>query len=199
MRINIKKGGWICVSLILFFALFGCSSISVKHHIVGNEIPLCKKNTSRKKVAIYWGTAWRKNQKEVSVREKYINDGLNTFFYSKNCFETISISKKVRGKDVLLVTDEELISAGIAIGADKVIKFRVEELGPNLYLYISPILWETQNEVSLQVKVLDIKTGKVESDISTQWKRGGAFTFNSAESLPGDFVETLKVIFRGDK
>lgn len=191
------KGIWIGVNLILFFSLSGCSTISVKHHTAGNETPLCIKNTSKKKVAIYWGTAWRKNQKEVSVREKYIDDGLNTFFYLNDCFKTISISKKVKGNNVLLATDEELISAGIAIGVDKVIRFRIEELGPNLYLYISPILWETQNEVSLQVKVLNTKTGKVESDISTQWKRGGAFTLNGAESLPNDLTSTLKVIFYG--
>jgi hypothetical protein len=193
------KNGWIVVNLILSLLLSGCSAISVKHHIVGNETPLCLKNTGKKKVAVYWGTAWRKNQKDMLIREKYIDDGLNAFFHSTNCFETISISKTIKGKNVLLVTDEELISAGVAIGADKVIKFRIEELGPNLYLYLSPILWETQNEVSLQVKILNMKTGKVESDISTQCKRGGAFTFNSAESLPDNFTETLKTIFFDDK
>lgn len=201
MKINTirVKGGWICVSIILFFTLFGCSAITVKHYVVGNETPLCIKNTSKTKVAVYWGTAWRKNQKEMSVREQYIDDGLKIFFDSADCFETISISKKVQGNNVLLATDEELISAGKEIGVDKVIRFRIEELGPNLYLYLSPILWETQNEVSLQVKILNTKTGKVESDISTQWRRGGAFTFNGAESLQYDFAETLKAIVYGNK
>ena len=171
----------------------------VEYPVVGNETPICRKNSSKKKVVIYWGTAWRKNQKEVLAREKYIDNGLNTFFYSNDCFETISISKKVNGNDVLLATDEELISAGAAIGADKVIKFRIEELGPNLYLYLSPILWETQNEVVLQIKILNTKTGKVESDISIQRKRGGAFTFNGAGSLPSDFAETLRTIFYDEK
>jgi hypothetical protein len=97
----------------------------------------------------------------------------------------------------LLVTDAKLISAGNSAGADKVIRIRIEELGPNLYLYLSPILWQTKNEVLLQVRVINTKTGKVESDLSTQWMRGGPFTLHGASGLPTDLSCALKAIFYG--
>lgn len=138
------------------------------------------------------------DQKEVSIREGYIEEGIKNFFDYNPCFETLEISKSVSGHSALLVNDAELISAGNSAGADKVIRLRFEELGPNLFLYLSPILWQTKNEVLLQVRVLNTKTKDIESDISTQWMRGGPFTLHGARSLPYDLSGALKAIFHND-
>lgn len=53
------------------------------------------------------------------------------------------------GREALLATDEELISGGHSVGAAYDMRLRIEELGPNVYLYLSPILWESKNEVLL--------------------------------------------------
>jgi hypothetical protein len=181
---------------ILLFTMVGCSTVTIKHHAIGHQPPLCNQNV-KEKIAVYWGTAWRTDQKDVLIREKYIEEGVDTFFNEDDCFETVLIARSIAGKDVMLATDTELISGGNAAGADKVFVFRVEELGPNLYLYLSPILWQTKNEVLLQVRVLNTKTGEVESDLSTQWMRGGPFTLHSASTLPTDLSGVLKAIFYG--
>lgn len=184
--------------IVVFLSLLpGCSTSTINHHVVGNTPPLCSQDQTDKKVAVYWGTAWRADQKEVATREKYIANGINKFFGTNNCFETVTISKKVAGKDALLASDSELISAGKATGADKVLKFRFEELGPNLYLYLSPILWQTENKIMLQLRVLNVRTNSVESDLSSHWQRGGAFTLHGASSLPTDLSNMLKAIFYG--
>ena len=186
------------LTIVVFLSLFpGCSTSTIRHHVVGNPPPLCSQDQTDKKVAVYWGTAWRADQKEVATREKYIANGINKFFDTNNCFETVIISKKVAGKDALLASDSELISAGKAAGADKVLKFRFEELGPNLYLYLSPILWQTKNEIMLQLRVLNVRTNRMESDLSSHWQRGGAFTLHGASSLPTDLSNMLKAIFYG--
>lgn len=186
------------ITMVVFLSLLaGCSTSTIKHHAIGNKPPLCSQDQTDKKIAVYWGTAWRTDQKEVATREKYIEEGINKFFGTNNCFETVLISKKVAGKDALFSNDSELISAGKAAGADKIFKFRFEELGPNLYLYLSPILWQTENEVMLQLRVLNVKTNIVESDLSSQWKRGGAFTLHGASSLPTDLSNIFKAIFYG--
>jgi len=105
----------------------------------------------------------------------------------------------VADKDALLANDSELIAAGNKAGADKVLHFRIEELGPNLYPYLSPILWKTENEVVLQLRVLNVATTNIEADLSSQWKRGGAFTLYGASSLPTDFSGILQAIFYDNK
>ena len=173
----------------------GCSTISTKIHTVGHPPPLCKQGLENKKIAVYWGTAWRADQKETSTRERYVEAGIKKFFLSTRCVQAVSLSKRVLGRNALLATDAELISDGQLAGADYAVRLRVEELGPNVYLYLSPILWETKNEVLLQIQVLDTARQTVESDTSIHRTRGGPFTFHSAGSLPTDFANTLHAIF----
>ncbi|KPK00792.1 MAG: hypothetical protein AMK71_07870 [Nitrospira bacterium SG8_35_4] len=62
-------------------------------------------------------------------------------------------------------------------------------------LYLSPILWQTKNEVLMRVKAIDIKEGTIEADISTQWLRGGPFMLLGASSLHKDIDGTMEAIF----
>ena len=187
----------VMISCMILFG--GCSTISKKVHAIGHPPPLCERGLNQALIAVYWGTAWRNDQKEVSTRERYVEEGIKTFFSGQQCFHTVLLSKEVMGRDALLATDAELISGGNSIGAGYVIRLRIEELGPNLYLYLSPILWETKNEVLLQARVLDANRGSLESDISIRWMRGGPFTFNGAGSLPSDFRNTLHSIFDSEE
>jgi len=178
----------------------GCSSISVKHHAVGIIPPLCRTDAPKDRVVVYWGTAWRADQKEVSVREALAAESIAEFFGSNPhlCFETISVSKIIAGRDALLATDAEAISEAKATGADKVILIRIEELGPNLMLYLSPVLWQTMNEALLRVRSINTKTGLLEADVSTHWTRGGPFAVIGASSLPTDLTGALRAVFIGN-
>jgi hypothetical protein len=74
---------------IIFFSLVGCSSVTIKHHAVGHQPPLCNTAITDEKIVVYWGAAWRTDQKEVSIREGYIEEGIKKFFNSKRCFEAL--------------------------------------------------------------------------------------------------------------
>jgi len=180
---------------LLLFAQTGCSRITVTHHVIGARPPLCKTSAHGDKVVVYWGAAWRADQKEVATREAIAEQGIKDFFRSTDCLNTLSISKTVAGRDALRATDTEAVSDAKAAGADKVILIRVEELGPNLIFYLSPILWETRNEVLLRIRIINTSTEQLETDLSTHWFRGGPFTVIGAKSLPTDFAGALKAIF----
>jgi len=182
--------------VLTFFILAGCNSVTIKYHSAGQPPPFCP-TEAKEKIAVYWGTAWRTDQKETTIREKYADEVINKFFAADDCFETVLVGRDINGKDALLANDAELISAAREAGADRVFLLRIEELGPNLYVYLSPILWQTKNEVVLQIRKLNINTQEVESDLSTQWLRGGPFTLNGASSLPADLSALLKEIFYG--
>lgn len=191
------SGFHVFVATVLSCVVGGCSSIAVSYHAVGVEPPLYKAKDSGEKIVVYWGTAWRANQKEPSTREALAARGIAEFFSSNPRLETLRISKSIAGWGALLATDTEAISEAKTAGADRVLIIRIEELGPNLMLYLSPVLWRTENEVLLHVRAINCQTGQVEADVSTRWVRGGPFTLLGADSLTIDFAGALKAVFFG--
>ena len=186
------------VAAFLSFLVGGCSSITVTRHAVGDGPPPYKAKDSREKMVVYWGTAWRANQKEPSKREAMVAKGIAEFFESNPRFETLFISQTVAGRDALLATDSEAVSEARAAGADRVVIIRIEELTPNVMICLLPIVWRTENEVSLHVRSISCRTGRVDASASTRWKRGGYFTTLGGKDLPVDFGGTLKVVFFGE-
>jgi hypothetical protein len=108
------------------------------------------------------------------------------------------ISKKIGNKRVALCTDGEIMADARSLGAEKVIVLQIEEFGPNLMLYLSPILWQTKNEVLLRAKILDIKSGDLVTDTASHWYRGGPFLLLGTRDLPKDLEGTLEHLFLGD-
>jgi len=177
------------------FLLPACSTTSIKQYATGDQPPLCNKEIPAEKLVVYWGLAWRDDQKEVVKRSAVVEEYIEEFFRSNKCFVVLEISKNVDGKNALLVTDNKIIGRAASKGADRAYVIRVEEFGPNLMLYLSPILWQTQNEVLLRLRSINVGTGSVEADITTHWFRGGPFTVHGARSLPIDLRGALNSIF----
>ena len=191
----LSKYGFTVILMMCWMA--GCSSITVKHHAVGIHPPLCKTELPKEKVAVYWGTAWRTDQKEPVQRGALAEKTIKKFFESKPCFEVVSISKTISEREALLATDMDTISETTILGADKILIIRIEELGPNLILYLSPILWQTKNEVLFHIRMINRKTESLEASVTTHWTRGGPFTFLGAGSLPTDLLGSLNAVFFG--
>jgi hypothetical protein len=99
--------------------------------------------------------------------------------------------------DVLLAGEERLLQAARRRGADRLFLIRIEELGPNLMIYLSPILWETNNEVLLRLRSIAVTSGETEADITTHWLRGGPFTAHGAKELPVDLDGALSSVVAG--
>lgn len=181
------------------FLLPACSTISIKQYAAGNQPPLCDEEIPAEKLVVYWGLAWRDDQKEAAKRSAVAEEYIVEFFRSNDCFDVLEISKIIAGNSVLLVTDNEIISRAESKGADRAYVIRLEEFGPNLMLYLSPILWQTQNEVLLRLRSINVDTGRLEADITTHWFRGGPFTLHGAKSLSIDLRGALGSIFFGSE
>ena len=161
--------------------------------------PFCRNEFHQAKIVVYWDTAWRINQKDVGLREKLLDERITMFFSKSDCFSTIKIARNIGGKSITLCSDSEVFSDARSMGAEKAVVIRIEEAGPNLMLYLSPILWQTKNEVLLRLKVIDSISGAIESDISSHWYRGGPFMLLGTTSLHKDIDGTLEAIFYGEK
>ena len=197
------RGRWL-VRIVLFISAFaslisGCHVTSVKFYTIGEKPPLCRPSESKAEVLVYWGTAWRSDQKEAQRREEMVSKAMVDFFTTNRCFSPLKITKTIAEREALSLSDSEVLKAANSKhpGAEKIFLIRIEELSPNLILYLSPILWETKNEVWLRVRSINAKTGSLEADVSTHWTRGGPFTFLGAGSLPIDLSGVLKTMFFG--
>jgi len=195
-----KVNSYIVVASIILILMSGCSTTSVKFYAKGMTPPLCHPNNAKTQVLVYWGTAWRADQKEIEKREDMAEKAITDFFLSQECLSTLSISKTLSELDAMTLSDVEIIktSQNDFKDVEKIFVIRVEELGPNIMIYLSPILWETRNDVFFNIRVLDVKTGRLEANISTHWEHGGPFTLFGARSLSADFSRALTELFFGN-
>jgi hypothetical protein len=179
--------------------LLGCSSTQLTHHSRGIDPPFCKNGLHGSRAVVYWDTAWRPNQKEIELREKILAEGISSFFGKAQCIKTIKISRRIGNKPVSMCSEVEIAADARTLDADKAIVIRIEELGPNLMLYLSPILWETKNEVLMRTKVLDSQKETIETDTTSHWYRGGPFMLLGTDSLHKDLDGTLGELFHGSR
>jgi hypothetical protein len=182
------------LSAALLFLAGGCTSTTVTFHATGTGPPLCRDSSRGAKTVIYWGTAWRTDQKEIARREAIIAKGIDDFFRTTPCFSVQTISRIVDGRDVLLLGDKEIL-ASVPADVERVHILRFEELGPVLVFYLSPILWTSDLDIQLRVRTLNARTGSFESDVTVRWRKGGPFNLRGTDSLPPDLAGTLGAIF----
>ncbi len=180
----------------LVLCLYSCTSTTITFHTAGMEPPLCMDAARGAKTVVYWGTAWRADQKEPSRREAIIAKGVEDFFRTTPCFSVQTINRTIEGRDVLLLGDKEII-ASVPAGVERVHILRFEELGPTLVFYLSPILWTSDLDIQVRVRTLNARTGSLESDVAAHWRRGGPFNLRGVNSLPPDLAGTLGAVFLG--
>jgi hypothetical protein len=148
------------------------------------------------KTVVYWGAAWRPDQKEIARREAIAAKGIEDFFRTNPCFSVQTISRTIDGRDVLLLGDREIL-ATVPTDIDRIHIIRFEELGPVLVFYLSPILWTSDLNIDVRVRTLNARTGTIESDVSAHWRKGGPFNLRGTAGLPDDLAGTLRAIFLG--
>ena len=177
--------------------MYSCNYVSSRQHVSGIKPPLCSIISPTEKIAVFWHGAWRDNQKEIPIREQYVRNTLAKFFKNNSCFHHASVMENIEEKNPLLANESTFIDYAKKHGVQKILVFRFEELGPNIIIYLSPILWQTKNEIVMRIKLLDIPSGKILTSISLERSRGGPFTLNGAGSLEHDLYNTLEMIFSG--
>jgi hypothetical protein len=183
---------WIALSLLAS----GCTSTTVTFHSAGLEPPLCKNGVQGVRTVVYWGAAWRPDQKEASHREAIIAKGIEDFFRTAPCFSIQTISRTVDGRNVLVLSDRDLLVSA-PTDVDRVHIIRFEELGPVLQFYISPILWTSDLDIQIRVRTLNARTTNLESDVTAHWRKGGPFNLRGTSGLPEDLADLLHAVFSG--
>lgn len=185
--------------LLILSTISSCATTVITVHKSNQETNL---NTdiisSKKSVLVLWGTAWRKDQKEPKLREDFASNAINKFFLESKLFSDIKVIKTYKEKNVINFSDIEALELNkneYQSKYEKIIFIRVEELGPTLNLYLSPILFDGSTEVKLRVRVLDTNTSKLNSDIYSEWKNGGPFVLKGIKTLEQDMYDNLKSIF----
>ena len=183
------------VSVIVTLA--GCATTRLTTHAVGNKPPLCQAQALPETALVLWGTAWRENQKEVALREGMASRAISQFFNTS--FPKVDVLKLAAGREAVGLSDTEALKFAASTGVqyEKVILVRVEELGPLLIIYPSPVLWEGGTEVVLRVRVLNANTSALEADIATHWKDSGAFVLKGTKTLEQDLQAALSSVFVG--
>lgn len=181
-----------CFLLVLM--LNSCASTIINSHKIGTTKELC----SKKSVLVFWGTAWRDNQKEKNLREEIASKAINKYFSNSKCFSDFKVVKNLNNKESISLSDTELLNQTKDSKIDKIITIRIEELGPILNLNLGLVLVEGATEVKLRVKVIDIKTSSIDYDNSIDWKNGGAYIIKGIGTLESDMIDLLLKIFESN-
>ncbi|MFN8578059.1 MAG: hypothetical protein U0354_14565 [Candidatus Sericytochromatia bacterium] len=174
--------------------LNSCASTIINSHKIGTTKELC----SKKSVLVFWGTAWRDNQKEKNLREEIASKAINKYFSNSKCFSDFKVVKNLNNKESISLSDTELLNQTKDSKIDKIITIRIEELGPILNLNLGLVLVEGATEVKLRVKVIDIKTSSIDYDNSIDWKNGGAYIIKGIGTLESDMIDLLLKIFESN-
>jgi hypothetical protein len=190
------RGLKLLLSLSLL-AFSGCSTTGISMHAVGLKPPLCRSDIANKKILVLWGVAWRSNQKEKERREQVAGEVIPRFFNKTPCGASAVVQKTIADREAVAMSDSEILKSGMVISGQfqKVIVVRLEELGPILQFYLSPILWSGATNVSLRIRVLDVATSSLESDITTDWMKGGAYNIRGAKYFAESLNAALETVF----
>lgn len=176
--------------------LGGCATTQVTTHAIGGKPSLCQAQT-KPTALILWGAAWRVNQKETDLREEMAARAIARYFKNSSCYAEVEVLKQAMGREAVGLSDAEALQFAMSQGLrpDKVIMVRVEEMGPFVILYPSPVLWEGGTEVQLRLRALDVTTSALETDSSIHWKNGGAFVLKGTGTLEEDLEAALASVF----
>jgi len=166
-------------------------------HAAGARPPLLRGEASNQKVLVLWGTAWRSNQKAPARREKIASEAIERFFNSKFAGGPAAVMKTVDGQDVLSMSDSQILKSATVVSGkfQKIVVLRLEELGPTLAFYLSPILWAGSSHVMFRIRVLDAATSSLDSDVAVSWSKGGPFVLRGVKYLEGSLTAALAAVF----
>ncbi|HMU85702.1 MAG TPA: hypothetical protein PKC35_20315, partial [Leptospiraceae bacterium] len=175
--------------------IYECSTPVVTKHVAGDSVA-CVDHSS----LILWGTAWRSNQKEPERRRSIARQAITNFFTTNFAIAPDSILEQIQGRDPVALSDTEILNFAQTSTHKwrQIVLIRVEELGPLIVIYPSPILWEGGTETRMRIRVLDIAPPALKTDVSLHRRDTGAFVLRGTGSLNHDLEFTLKEVF-GEK
>ena len=97
----------------------------------------------------------------------------------------------------IALSDSEILQSDEIKAAryHKVIILRLEELGPTLAFYLSPILWHGSTDILFRIRVLDVPHVSLASNVSAHWTKGGPFALRGTSALKEGLKSALAAVF----
>lgn len=180
--------GSVARALCLLSLLTGCASTTIETSGTALKEPFCKPGAPALSTIVYWGTQWRPDQKEPSLREAAALRGIEDFLARPTCFSVVSVRRVQE-----LPRDDELLQSARASSPvpERVVLIVVRELGPRLIIGL-PVIVEGGTEVLIEVRGLDTRTSEAMVNARTLWRNGGPFVVKGVGTLDQDMSAALR-------
>ena len=155
-----------------------CSTTMTNLYVAAGEPPLCEVNPNLGRVIVVAETAWRPNQKDVAEREAMVERSLAEVLGALPCGQ-VEIDSLTAWADR---SEQAVLSALAARGAQTAVLVRIEELTPQLALTFSvPFLWASTSEADFRLRALGTADGSVMLDARVRRFTGGPFQLRPAK------------------
>lgn len=174
----------------------GCASTTVQLSGTPPTQALCRADTPKLAVSVLWGTRWRPDQKEPPLREAAALRGIERYFQSQPCVQSLAIHRLSPPEAPAPLTDTQVLAMARTAGdqPDRVVLLFVRELGPKLRIGL-PVLVEGGTEVVLEARLIDASSASSLADVQAHWYKGGPFYIKGVKTLDQDMQTTLEALF----
>ena len=176
--------------MFIFFCT-ACAKTSVDISSQYPVLPVCQNRDQNLSALVLWGTSWRADQKDVPLREKAAEQGIENFLKHSDCFSRVEIQKISES----FVEDS---AKSYHHQFDRIVTIKVRELGPTVRLLGSPALVDGGTEVVLDVTSVTYGPPDQKNAFRITWKNGGPGVIKGVSTLPSDMESALMVALRPD-
>lgn len=179
------------LSFILSHLIIGCASHSVMIRPGHDNLPLCatKSGLMRTPTWVFWRTQWRSNQKDVRLRERAAQQGIESYFAHSRCYQMVALQRTESGQDLAM---------DIKPNGRMRIWIVIKELGPWVKIFHSPWLLEGGTEVLLEVAVQPANSRNAPATAEIRSIQGGPWVIMGVKNLPEDLRTALAALFEID-
>lgn len=174
----------------------GCASTTVQFSGAPPTHALCSADAPKLALSVLWGTRWRPDQKEPPLREAAALRGIEQYFQSLPCVQSLAIHRLRPPEAPAPLTDTQVLAMARTEGdqPDRVVLLFVRELGPKLLIGL-PTLVEGGTEVVLEARLIDAPSASLLADAQVHWYKGGPFYIKGVKTLDQDMRTTLEALF----
>jgi hypothetical protein len=181
--------------LLVTLLMSACATTNFTNSGESTATKFCQAGDAKLEALIIWMPNWRIDQKDIPQREAAAEKGIHNFFAKSTCFTDVKIARaKEKGINELSVADSEIIALARAevSQAGRALVISVRELGPILQINGPVAAFGGGTEVALEVRAIDINSGRVIGSRRTHWHNGGSFVIKGVKTLPDDMESALQ-------
>lgn len=168
----------------LVLSLGACASTTSVQLSPSPQAPVC---AATARAQVFWQTAWRPDQKDVTAREAAAAEGLGRFFQTSGCFGSAALQRLPQQQAMAAI---QSAVAEASSRHERVVVIVVRELGPTVRVGASLALLEGATEVLLDISEHTAAQLGPRA-FTVHWRSGGPGVIKGVASLPQDMQAAL--------